>query len=526
MKLQRWWRVIQDENLWHVIAFSGLLILVVYLRLANLAWNPGWYPDEGSDLNIARHLAEGRVQYFALSGTPLVAARMPLFHFMLLGGFWLWGYDLLTARLVVAIANLATVVLLYWATRQMLNWRIAVLAAWLLTILPNMLLYGRIAFAYNVQMFFYVLCWWSLWKFAETRRVRWLIVAALAASAAYMTALTGIALILCIVLIAWWYAPRQIIWALPLVLAPGVVYLGYWAFVAPEALAQDWNLLVVRTESLDWLLSFFILIANYAFWLDWMAAIGIGFTGLFLLEDRKVRVITLSVVLLTMLNAMRMMPGDLSFHRFLALVPFIVLGAANFILRAKRFLMAQLHDDLVELRSRVPLVFRWQLVPRTLVGIIVGGLLFAPLVWMGMWDVYFVSSREAPRATRLDAVLARKPSDAVAVTDYVNQQTQSEDVVLASPTIAWRLAARVADFEQMLAFDGKETENYGAHGIPRTRFVFAPTLENAKFVIVDNLWRGWAAREMPALREYLQTIQTWPRVMQRGDFEVYRNPAR
>ena len=524
--LRRWWRVVQDDDLWHTIAIGGLLVLVAYLRLVNLAWNPGWYPDEGSDLNIARHFAEGRVQYFALGGTPLVAARVPLFHFMLLVGFSVGGYDLLTARLVVAIANITTIVLLYWAARQILNRRVALLAAWLLTILPDALLYNRIAFAYNVQVFFYVLCWWSLWKFSTTRGVRWLVVAALAAGAAYMTALTGLALVLCVLLIVLWYAPRHSIWTLLVMLAPGAFYLGHLFLAAPEALFQDLNLVLSRTDSLDWVTSIFILVANYAFWLDWMAAIGIGITGLFLLEDRKVRVMSLVIVLMTMLNAMRMMPGDLSFHRYLALLPFIALGAANFILRAQRFLVTQLHCDLSELSSRVPYLFRWQLLPRMLVGIAAGGLLFAPLIWMGLWDVYFVSSREAPRATRLDAVLALKPSDAVVVTDYVNQQTQPDDVVLASPTIAWRLDARVADFEQMLAFDGKETENYGAHGMPRTRFVFAPTLENATFVIVDSLWRGWAVREMPDLREYLQKIQTWPRVMQRGNFEVYRNPVR
>lgn len=522
--LRRWQRVMRDENLWHSIALVSLLIFAVYLRLMNLAWNPGWYPDEGSDLDIARHLAEGRWQYFALQGTPLVAARVPLYHFMLIGAFAVWGYDILAARFVVALMNVATIVLLYATVRQMLNARLALLAAWALTLMPNALVYQRIAFAYNIQAFWYVLCWWALWKFTNDSRGRWLGLAVLAASAAYLTALTGLGLVLGVLLIVAWSAPRRLGWSMVGMALPGIAYLGVLFTSAPSALLEDLALLGERSgggailwQILDWAW-------NYSVWLDWTSWIGVGIAGLFLLEERRTRAITLTVFFATMINAMRMLPGDLSFHRYLELLPFIAVGAANFILHARRFLMAQWQSDLAELIRRVPLLSRATVLPRAFITLGMVGLVFVPLVWSGLWNYYLVSSRESPRATRLDAVLARQPSDAIAVTDYVNQQTRAEEVVLASPMIAWRLHARVADFEQMLAFDGKTTHNYGK-GIARARFVFAPTPENAKFVIVDNLWRGWASQHMPALKDYLQTIESWPLVLRRGDFEVYRNPA-
>ena len=45
-----------------VIAFALVAILVVgaSLRFINLAENPGWYSDEGTHLDIAHHLAQGR----------------------------------------------------------------------------------------------------------------------------------------------------------------------------------------------------------------------------------------------------------------------------------------------------------------------------------------------------------------------------------------------------------------------------------------------------------------------------------
>jgi 4-amino-4-deoxy-L-arabinose transferase-like glycosyltransferase len=523
--MKRWKRVVYDSNLWHRIALVAVLIFALYLRFVNLAWNPGWYADEGSVLDIARNLAEGRQQYFALGGTPLIAARVPLFHYILVGAFTLWGYDILTARLVVALFNVLTIVLLYWAARQMLDRRVALLAALVLTIMPNVLVYQRIAFAYNVQAFFYVLAWWALWKFAGARRARWLAIAALAVSAAYMTALTGLGLVVGVLLIVGWYAPRHLGWMLALMALPGILYLGALFISAPNALLEDLMLQSERSGggSIGW--QIFDLAWNYSVWLDWTSWIGLGIVGLILLEERRLRAVTLVIFFTTMLNAMRMLPGDLSFHRYLELVPFIALGVANFLLRAQRFLSVQFQNDWAIIAARIPFLLRFAVLSRVIIALMVGGLLFIPLAWSSLWNYYAVSSRESPLATRLDWVLVRKPSDAVVVTDYVNQQTRRDDVVLASPALAWRLHARAADFEQMLAFDGKNTQNYGK-GIARARFAFAPTLDNATFVIVDNLWRGWATQHMPALRENLQIIESWPLVLQRGDFQVYRNPAR
>jgi len=518
-------RVLRDENLWHSVAFVSLLIFAVYLRFAYLAWNPGWYPDEGSDLNIARNLMEGRAQYFAIEGTPLVAARVPLFHFLLLGAFAMWGYDILAARMVVAISGIATIVLLYWTARQMLNKQIALLAALVLTIMPNALLYNRIAFAYNVQAFFLVLCWWALWKFSGNRSTQWLIVAALAASAAYLTALTGLGLVIGVTLIVLWYAPRKVLWGLALMALPGMLYLGILFGLAPEALLEDLSLTLNRSGGDSILWQIFDWAWNYTVWLDWTVWIGMGLIGLFLLNDQRVRALTLTIFFTTMINAMRMLPGDLSFHRYLELLPLIALGAANFILLAQRFLTKQLQDDWRGIAERWHYFSRYDWLSRALIALVVLGLVITPLIWSGLWDYYLVSSPESPRPTRLDAVLARQPSDAVAVTDYVNQRTTRDDVVLASPSIAWRLQARAVDFEQMLAFDGVTTHNYGK-GITQARFVFAPTLDHATYVIVDNLWRGWAVQHMPDLKNYLRKIESWPRVLQRGDFEVYRNPAR
>jgi hypothetical protein len=502
-----------------------LLIAAAYLFFANLAANPGWYPDEGSDLDIARNLLLGRWQYFAIAGTPLVAGRVPLFHLLLAAASYFAGLNVTTARLVVASANWGCAVLLYVAARRMMGRWVALLALLAFFVMPSGLLYHRIAFAYDLQALFYVLCWWSLWEYSNEKRSRWLLVASLAAACAYMTALTGLPLVAAVALVALWYRPRSLLWCIPLMLAPGLLFLGSLYLSAPVALGQDLAVSLGRTS--DTIpAQFFNLVSNYALWFDWTVWIVMGLAGLFLIREPRARVLALVVSFSTLFNVMRAFPGsgDLNFHRYLEVLPFIALGSAQFLERAWRYMIATLSTDLALIERRFARSGHGA-IDQGLIGAVVCLLVVAPLVWTMGWDYYLYSTPESARPTRLDAVLVTKPENAIAVTDFVNSSTRPGDVVLASPTVAWRISGDAADFEQALAFEGLTTANYGT-GLPRDRFVFDPSFENAKFVIVDNLWRGWASSYMPPLKGYIARVETWPLAMERGEFDVYRNPAR
>ncbi len=516
----------REQPIWFALTLLTLGVFL-YLRLNQLGTNPGWYSDEGSDLDIARHLAQGRWQYLALGGTPLVAARVPLFHLLLVGAFEIWGYDILTARLVVALFNVATALLLLIAVREMAGKWAALLSVLALGIMPNALLWSRIAFAYNVQAFFVVLCWYALWKFYTLGTRRWLLVASLAACAAYMTALTGLPLLVCVAIVTLAVKPRALIWSAPLMLLPGIGFLGLLYWTAPDALLQDLALTFGRTSDsiFGQLFNFFI---SYVYWFDWSVWVAWGFVGLFLIERRSVRYLTLLMFLAILFNVMRAFPGvgDLAFHRYLGILPFLALGAAQFLLRVISFLRAQTKAELVS--ASLP---RWMLWAKTnvsqslLANAALAVLLMLPLFWLAMLDIYSVSAAVSPLQTRLDSVSVTNPSDAREITDWVNARTGAQDVVLASPTIAWLLNAKTADFQQALAYEGNATDNYGK-GLPRARFLFDASFKNADYVILDRLWRGWALQRMPALENFMRTVESWERVRTQGEFDVYQNPAR
>ncbi len=504
-----------------------VFILAAFLRFNNLDWNPGWFSDEGSDVNIAHNLMNGEFQYFAIRGTPLVAARVPLFHILLIGAFSIWGYGLTAARYVVAISSLATIILFYWTTRRMMGRGLALLAAFILTIMPNAVQYNRMAYAYNVQALLMVLCWLALWEYSVTPSPGWLLVAVAMAGISSMITLTGLTLILLVALVVFWYRPRDLFWSLPLMLAPAALYVGVLFYAAPVALQQDLTLTFTRSSA-SLLGQFVNLASNYTLWFDWTPWIVLGVAGLFSIEPLRVRLLTLIFFFGALFNVMRVFPGgfELSYHHYLGFLPFLALGAAQFLSRAYRVLFSQFHAAFATLAHPCfPQFVLPALARRALSGTAVFLILVTPLIWLTAWDYYLTTNAVLPRPTRIDSALAKDPRDAIAVTDFINQRLRPGEVVLASPTIAWRIQGNVSDFQQALAYEGISTDNYG-DGVSRDRFVFDPSFENATFVIVDNLWRGWASDTMPALKGYMAQAETWPCVMHRGEYDVYRNPAR
>ena len=52
-----------------------------------------------------------------------------------------------------------------------------------------------------------------------------------------------------------------------------------------------------------------------------------------------------------------------------------------------------------------------------------------------------------------------------------------------------------------------------------------PRLENATYVILDPLWRGWASAQMPQVAEMVRDVEKeWVLEARLGEFDIYRRP--
>jgi hypothetical protein len=116
------------------------------------------------------------------------------------------------------------------------------------------------------------------------------------------------------------------------------------------------------------------------------------------------------------------------------------------------------------------------------------------------------------------------PTSARQASDFVNAFARDDDVTIASPGIAWRLRGDVADFQMIVAYTGQPTPHLPGD-IPPERFVFTPSIEQARFVIIDNLWLTWGVVHVPGLDSIVHTVEAWPLAFEAGAIAVYRNPA-
>ncbi len=114
-------------------------------------------------------------------------------------------------------------------------------------------------------------------------------------------------------------------------------------------------------------------------------------------------------------------------------------------------------------------------------------------------------------------------NDAVKIGDYINSSVKPDDLVIASPALAWMFRCNVAEFQQTLAASGLESLNYQI-AIPPDRFSYPVELSYARFVVVDPIWRNWAIKEIPGMKKLYSDIEAWPKTMTVGEIDVYENP--
>ena len=491
-----------------LVALILILILAAYLRWANLADNPGWYTDEATHLNIAQHLIQGRVQYLAINQSTLLVARPPLFELWLAVWLKFFGTGMLALRALTGLLGVISVALLY----GVVSWtgggrRPALLAALLLAIYPPAVLYSRFGFSYNLLTPLLWLTYLGLWRYLDgTKRRRWLVLASLAIGFGAISDLWMFSLIipaLVVIAIRNW---RDVLWSLALMLLPFGLYAAVELITAPHAFLFDLNFTLLRLNQIPLSDQLSTLANNYTMLLSQDSWLVLGLAGLWLLRPlRSQRLSLLLLIAPTVLLGRTVALYSLSFYYMIPLLPFVALGLAALLDRGAAF-VSQL------LSARLPRRFRFSLYAALSIAVAL------PFVAS---TVSLLNQVQASFNTAIDPFLIQ-PADARQAAEFVNQQTQAADVVIASPGVAWLLQSNAADFQMSIAVTGRATPHLPAN-MPADRFVFNPDYTRARMVIVDNLWRNWAAPNVAGVSDMLRDVETWPRVFRAGAIEVYCN---
>ncbi|MGH2521410.1 MAG: glycosyltransferase family 39 protein [Anaerolineales bacterium] len=489
-----------------LLGLVAILSLAAYLRLANRAANPGWYTDEGTHLDITRHLLQGQVQYLAINKSFLLFARLPPFELLLAGVSGLSGGGIGTLRGLTGGLGVASVGMLYWLVRAAQQAegqrdRLPLLAALLLAIYPQAVVYSRFGFSYNLLTPLLLLAGLGLFNYSNTGQRRWLALAALAVgvgavSDLWMMVLTP--LVLLVILTRRW---RDGLWASPLLATPFGLYVAAMLLRAPAAFWFDLRYTLSRLSALPPTQQLVTLAGNCATLIAhdvWMAA---AVPGLLTLRPARLRQVSLLLFGLPILILGRSVAlYSLSFYYMIPLLPFVALGVASLIRSGVGYIRRTLGSN---------------------AALLLGGVMAALL---GASLARTFTQVQTGFETPIDIFLIN-PDDARAVATFVNERAGANDVIIASPAVAWLLQANATDFQMAVAAAGQATVHLPA-AIPADRFAFDPGLAHARFVVVDNLWRNWGAVHMPEVAALMRAAERWPVAFQSGQITVYRNPAR
>jgi 4-amino-4-deoxy-L-arabinose transferase-like glycosyltransferase len=536
-------------------AALGVLALAAALHTARLAAAPGWDPQEGYNLDIAWNLLHGRLRLFALSSA--FGQHPPLFYLLLAALIHLFGYGVATLRALVAVYALLTCAALMDLGRRTLGVGPALWAGLVFAVSPTFLANTRWGYSYAQLMLLTVLCLGALWRYLETGRDRWWVVAALLAGVGVLSDYEGVALVALVVAVVWSRERRLALRAAALALALPLLGLLVGLAAAPDVFGADLLDTFHRASGGSPALALVLALINYYRFLTLDVWIALGVIGLFLVaEPRAQRLLWLAAGLLGAVVIWVREIGP-SLHTVVPLLPLLALGAGLAIHLGMRRLFTRVAGPAAVDRSglqpqppvRRPFTAAMGLAavrrpfmaataanpvrPRALLGALVLFVAIAsPLAVALASDA---AGLAGTFATRNDAVLATAPAETEAAARFVLARARPGDLTLGSPQVVWMLdqpddahGARrpiyAADLLQAVAYQGQGAAFYPA-GLPRGRWAYEVSLSRARYVIVDDLIRRLAAPDQVAgLVPLLATVRAWPVVYHLGEYTIYQQP--
>ncbi len=486
--------------------FLGALLLAAYLRLSHLPDNPGWYTDEGTHLEIARQWQNGRIQYLAITQSTLLFAKLPLFEGLLTWMVTLFGVSMGTLRGLTAVLNLFTIALLAAVTFSLTDDRwLALLAAGLLTIYPQAVLYSRFGFSYNLLSPLLLLAVWGVGVYRQNGRWLGVVVAGTAVGLGMVSDLWMVSLLPVLFCLTFPRNPSASIAVCALAGLPFGLYTLLSLLNQPATFLFDLQFTLGRLSGLSWLEQLQAAAVTVTTLLaqdGWMV---LGVVGLWMIRPLSAQRLFLLFLGLPLLILGRTTAlHSLGFYYMIPLLPLVVLGVAALL----RYGAAQVVATL----QPAP---RWHKMVSGVTAVLLG-LPFFTSTWL------MVGQINGRWQTAIDPFLLNG-EDAVKTAEFVNQQLQPDDVVITSPGLAWLVNGKVADFQMAVAFTGEATPHMPGN-IPPDRWAFDPRYTQARFVVVDNLWYNWAAIHLPAVAAMITSTQQWPLVFRAGQINVYENP--
>jgi glycosyltransferase involved in cell wall biosynthesis len=165
---------------WEAIAIGIILLVAAFARLYKIDQHMTFLGDEGRDVSIVREMILGRK--FALLGPGTSVGNMylgPLYYYMMVPSLYLFGMSPVGPAVAVVLLGVATIGLLWWWSRQLVDRTSALLLSTLYSLSPTVITYSHSSWNPNIMPFFALLTMYGVWKVWRYGYWRWLIISAI-----------------------------------------------------------------------------------------------------------------------------------------------------------------------------------------------------------------------------------------------------------------------------------------------------------------------------------------------------------
>jgi len=173
-----------------------VLIIAAFLRLYKISDYMTFLGDEGRDALVwLRMVYKGK---FTLIGPTTSIGNMylgPLYYYLMLPFFLLFGLSPVGPSVGVALFSLATIFLIWYVGREWFGELTGLLASFLYAISPVVIFYSRSSWNPNVMPFFSLMVVVGIWNFWEKNNYFWLPIIGISLSFAVQSHYLGLLLI-------------------------------------------------------------------------------------------------------------------------------------------------------------------------------------------------------------------------------------------------------------------------------------------------------------------------------------------
>lgn len=485
-----------NSHKWLLI--SAILILAGFMRLWNLEANPAWYTDEGTHLEIAKHLMQSKTQYLGITDSYLIAARLPLFEHLLALWARLISLSMFSLRLLTSFLGLLSVTLVYRVVKTTSkNEVFAILSMVLFAIYPQAVIYSRFGFSYNLLPPLILFGIYGLLRYQQTASYKYLLLVCLVFGFATLSDFIAFSFLPSIIFIILITQRKHTFVAILLLGLPFGLHVLRELVIHSDIFLLDLTYTLRRTGGLPIVVQIENLSTNFRVLFTETWWIPVGMVGLFFVPQRHFKwMLILFVILPLLISGRTVALYHLSAYYLIPFLPFFVIGVASLFVFMINLLSRIIHINL-------------------LYAIIMIGLVICAIDVANDVDSRF--------DTRIEYFLVSS-DEAHHIKEMVIDYAKSDDVILVSPTLAWMFDNHVTDYQLSSLSSGVDGVHFPTELYP-DRFAFEVDYRQANYAIVDNLWRDWGAVHMPIVADMLLEIQTnWQLIYKGTTINIYQNP--